>query len=47
MDKHENARLFILGEGTLKNELEDLINKLNLNENVFLSRCSGKRVSLP
>ncbi len=36
VDKHENARLFILGEGTLKNELEDLINKLNLNENVFL-----------
>jgi glycosyltransferase involved in cell wall biosynthesis len=36
VDKHENARLFILGEGTLKIELKNLINKLNLNENVFL-----------
>ncbi|MGP8024716.1 MAG: glycosyltransferase [Methanobacterium sp.] len=36
VNKHENARLFILGEGALKNELEDLINKLNLDENVFL-----------
>ncbi len=36
VDQHENAQLFILGDGTLKNELIDLINKLNLNENVFL-----------
>ncbi len=36
VNQHENVRLFILGEGTLKKELEDLINELNLNENVFL-----------
>jgi glycosyltransferase involved in cell wall biosynthesis len=36
VNQHENARLFILGEGKLKKELEDLINKLNLKENVFL-----------
>ncbi len=36
VDQHENARLFILGEGKLKEDLEDLIIKLNLNENVFL-----------
>ncbi|MGP8022585.1 MAG: glycosyltransferase [Methanobacterium sp.] len=36
VDQHENARLFILGDGTLKNELKELINKLNLNEKVFL-----------
>ena len=36
VNQHENARLFILGEGTLKNELKDLINELNLKENVFL-----------
>ncbi|MGP8022584.1 MAG: glycosyltransferase [Methanobacterium sp.] len=36
VNQHENARLFLLGEGTLKKELKDLINKLNLNENVFL-----------
>jgi glycosyltransferase involved in cell wall biosynthesis len=35
VDQHENARLFILGEGKLKKELEDLTNKLNLNKNVF------------
>ena len=36
VNQHENARLFILGDGTLKNELKDLINELNLKENVFL-----------
>ena len=36
VNQHENARLFILGDGTLKNELKDLINELNLNEKVFL-----------
>ncbi len=36
VNQHENARLFILGEGNLKKELKDLINKLNLKENVFL-----------
>ena len=36
VDQHENVRLFILGDGTLKKELKELINQLNLNENVFL-----------
>ncbi|MGP8022465.1 MAG: glycosyltransferase, partial [Methanobacterium sp.] len=36
VNKHENARLFLLGDGTLKKELKNLINKLNLNKNVFL-----------
>jgi glycosyltransferase involved in cell wall biosynthesis len=36
VNQHNNARLFILGEGILKKELENLINNLNLNENVFL-----------
>jgi glycosyltransferase involved in cell wall biosynthesis len=36
VDQHENARLFILGEGKLKEDLEDLTKKLNLNKNVFI-----------
>ena len=36
VDEHENARLFILGEGDLRGELEVLINDLHLDENVFL-----------
>jgi len=36
VDQHENARLFLIGDGALKNELKNLINKLNLKENVFL-----------
>lgn len=36
VDQHPNAKLFILGEGILRNELEDLINKLELNKNVYL-----------
>jgi glycosyltransferase involved in cell wall biosynthesis len=36
VDKYKDARLFILGEGDLRGELEDLIQKLDLNENVFL-----------
>ncbi|EKF86484.1 glycosyltransferase [Methanobacterium formicicum] len=36
VDKHQNARLFILGEGNLREKLEDLILELDLSENVFL-----------
>lgn len=36
VDQHPNARLIILGEGDLRNELEDLINELGLNQNIFL-----------
>jgi glycosyltransferase involved in cell wall biosynthesis len=40
VDKHQNARLFILGKGDLKvdlrKNLEGLIDDLDLNENVFL-----------
>ena len=36
VDHHKNARLFILGEGDLRGELEDLIKKLDLKENIFL-----------
>ncbi len=36
VNQHPNAKLFILGEGILRNELEKLINKLELEENVYL-----------
>lgn len=36
VDKHKNARLFIIGEGDLREKLEDLIGKLDLNGSVFL-----------
>ncbi len=36
VDRNKNARLFILGEGNLRDKLEHLINELDLNENVFL-----------
>lgn len=36
VDKYKNARLFILGEGDLREKLEGLIDDLDLNENVFL-----------
>jgi glycosyltransferase involved in cell wall biosynthesis len=36
VDHYENARLFLLGDGDLRKELEDLISKLDLNQNVFL-----------
>ena len=36
VEKHSNAKLIILGEGKLKKELEYLIKKLNLENNVFL-----------
>ncbi|BDZ71530.1 hypothetical protein GCM10025861_20470 [Methanobacterium petrolearium] len=36
VDKYKNARLFILGEGDLREKLEGLINDLGLNKNVFL-----------
>ena len=36
VDEYNNARLFILGEGDLRGELESLIQKLDLSENVFL-----------
>ncbi len=36
VDKHKNARLFILGIGDLKDELEALIHDLHLDRNVFL-----------
>ncbi|MBS4200641.1 CDP-glycerol glycerophosphotransferase family protein [Bacillus sp. FJAT-49732] len=34
--KHPNSKLFILGEGTLKRQLNSLIRDLNLNESVHL-----------
>ena len=34
-DKHENARLFILGEGDLRRDLKGLIKGLYLNSNVY------------
>jgi len=34
--KHKNAKLIILGEGELRSSLEDLIKKLNLEDNVYL-----------
>ncbi len=36
VDQHPHVKLFILGEGILRKELEDLINKLELNENIYL-----------
>ncbi|OPY24580.1 MAG: UDP-D-galactose:(glucosyl)lipopolysaccharide-1,6-D-galactosyltransferase [Methanobacterium sp. PtaU1.Bin097] len=36
VDQHPHAKLFILGEGVLRKELEELINKLELTKNVFL-----------
>ena len=36
VDKYNDAKLVILGNGELKKELEDLIKKLNLEKNVFL-----------
>lgn len=36
VDKHENAKLYILGEGNLNLDLIELIKKLNLQNNVFI-----------
>ncbi|PTI80743.1 teichoic acid biosynthesis protein [Staphylococcus xylosus] len=36
VEQNSNAKLYILGEGPLKKSLENLINKLNLQENVYL-----------
>ena len=36
VEKYPNARLIILGEGELRGKLEDLVKKLNLENNVFL-----------
>ena len=36
VEKHPNAKLIILGEGELRNKLQELIDKLNLQNNVFL-----------
>ncbi len=36
VDKYENARLYILGEGDLRDKLENLIHELNLDGNVFI-----------
>jgi glycosyltransferase involved in cell wall biosynthesis len=36
VDNYQNARLFIIGEGDLKHDLEYLIDELNLKNNVFL-----------
>lgn len=36
IDKYPEARLFILGEGPLKEELENLVKKLDLENNVYL-----------
>jgi glycosyltransferase involved in cell wall biosynthesis len=36
VDKHPNGRLFIIGDGDLKDKLKTLINRLNLNNHVFL-----------
>ncbi|AAB99063.1 capsular polysaccharide biosynthsis protein M [Methanocaldococcus jannaschii DSM 2661] len=35
-EKYPNAKLIILGDGELKNKLQELINKLNLQNNVYL-----------
>lgn len=34
--KHKNAKLFIIGQGNDKEKLEDLIKKLNLEDNIIL-----------
>jgi glycosyltransferase involved in cell wall biosynthesis len=36
VDEHPHARLFILGEGVLRDRLEELIKKLKLEDNIFL-----------
>lgn len=36
VEENENAKLYILGDGPLKNSLSNLINKLKLNDNVYL-----------
>ena len=36
VDHNPNAKLIILGEGVLRSELEELINKLELEDNVYL-----------
>ncbi|NLJ39336.1 MAG: glycosyltransferase family 4 protein [Candidatus Atribacteria bacterium] len=36
VDLHPHVKLFILGDGVLRSKLEELINKLELNENVYL-----------
>jgi len=36
VEKHPNAKLIILGDGELKDKLQELIYKLNLQNNVFL-----------
>lgn len=36
VEVNKNAKLYILGDGPLKKALENLIDKLNLNENVYL-----------
>lgn len=36
VDYHPHAKLLILGEGVLRSELEELINNLKLNDNVYL-----------
>jgi glycosyltransferase involved in cell wall biosynthesis len=36
VDKYPHARLYILGDGPIKEDLEDLISKLELDEHVFI-----------
>lgn len=36
VDKNEDAKLYILGDGPLKKPLENLVKKLNIENNVFL-----------
>jgi len=36
IEKYSNAKLIILGEGKLREKLQELINKLNLQNNVYL-----------
>lgn len=36
VDKHHDAKLFILGEGPLREELQSLVNELGLRNHVFL-----------
>lgn len=35
-EKHKNSKLYILGEGSLKEDLQTLINELDLNHSVYL-----------